>query len=55
MISVGPGRAQGNGHSFGPAVSWDGRFAAFESLATNLVPGDANGEEDVFVRDRFGP
>src|SRR5262249_29212400 len=29
----------------------DGRYVAFESLATNLVSGDTNGVEDVFVRD----
>jgi uncharacterized repeat protein (TIGR01451 family) len=38
--------------SFAPTLSADGRFVAFESSATNLVPGDTNGEKDVFVRDR---
>jgi Tol biopolymer transport system component len=33
-----------------PALSADGRIAAFSSTAPNLVPGDANGSEDVFVR-----
>jgi Tol biopolymer transport system component len=37
--------------SFVPAISGDGRFVAFESSATNLVPGDGNGARDVFVRD----
>ena len=36
-----------------PAISADGRFVAFSSRATNLVPGDTNGWEDVFVRDRW--
>jgi uncharacterized repeat protein (TIGR01451 family) len=31
----------------------DGRFVAFTSLATNLVPGDTNLVADVFVRDRI--
>jgi uncharacterized repeat protein (TIGR01451 family) len=31
----------------------DGRFVAFASLASNLVPGDTNGVGDVFVRDRL--
>ncbi len=31
----------------------DGRFVAFASLASNLVPGDSNGVGDVFVRDRL--
>ena len=51
-VSVGPGGAQGNGDSGAPAISADGRFVAFDSLATNLVPGDTNGAHDVFVRDR---
>ena len=34
-----------------PAISADGRFVAFESAATNLVPDDDNGIRDVFVRD----
>src|SRR5262249_16964271 len=34
------------------AISSDGRIVAFTSLATNLVAGDTNGREDVFVHDR---
>ena len=51
-VSVGPGGAQGNGFSDDPALSADGRFVAFESDASNLVPGDTNDAVDVFVRDR---
>lgn len=29
----------------------DGRYVVFASTATNLVPGDANGKEDVFRKD----
>ncbi|MEV4441308.1 hypothetical protein AB0K09_20250 [Streptomyces sp. NPDC049577] len=36
-----------------PAVSHDGRFVAFASTRSDLVPGDTNGVEDVFVRDRL--
>jgi hypothetical protein len=36
-----------------PALSADGRFIAFDSDAPDLVPGDTNGERDVFVRDRL--
>ena len=36
----------------GPAISADGRFVAFVSLASNLVSDDTNGEYDVFVHDR---
>jgi len=34
-----------------PAISPDGRYVAFTSAATNLVTGDANGCDDVFVKD----
>ncbi len=34
------------------SLSADGRFVAFEAAATNLVPGDTNGQIDVFVHDR---
>jgi Tol biopolymer transport system component len=36
-----------------PAISADGRFVAFDSIAPNLVPGDSNGREDIFVKDRL--
>ena len=35
-----------------PSISADGRFVAFQSLASNLVPGDTNNVADIFVRDR---
>jgi Tol biopolymer transport system component len=35
-----------------PSISANGRLIAFESYATNLVPGDTNGLLDVFVHDR---
>lgn len=34
-------------------ISADGRYIAFESWATNLVPGDTNDQLDVFVADRL--
>jgi Tol biopolymer transport system component len=37
---------------YGIAMSADGRYVAFTSFATNLVPGDTNGAHDVFVKDR---
>jgi hypothetical protein len=42
----------GRNLSHAPALSTDGRWVAFESYATNLVPGDTNGVIDVFVHDR---
>jgi Tol biopolymer transport system component len=50
-VSVGAGNTQGDGRSFIPALSADGRYAAFYSDASNLVAGDTNGARDVFVRD----
>lgn len=34
-----------------PSVSADGRYVAFTSDASNLVPGDTNGATDVFLKD----
>jgi Tol biopolymer transport system component len=34
------------------SVSADGRYVAFDSFATDLVPGDTNQAADIFVRDR---
>src|SRR5438445_6610436 len=51
-VSVASGGTEGNDASLGFALSADGRFVAFQSDATNLVPGDTNGATDVFVRDR---
>jgi Tol biopolymer transport system component len=53
LISLAADGSQGNGDSFwNPALSADGRFVAFWSEASNLVPGDSNGAADIFVRDR---
>jgi Tol biopolymer transport system component len=40
------------GTSTQPAINRDGRYVAFKSTSTNLVPGDTNGGSDVFLRDR---
>ena len=42
---------QGNLASFEGTISGDGRFVAFTSQSTNLVPNDVNGTNDIFVRD----
>ena len=41
-----------NGGSGDIALSRDGQMVAFASAASNLVPGDTNLADDVFVRDR---
>ncbi len=50
--SVSSTGAEGNGISLGSFMSADGRYVAFHSSATDLVPGDTNGQSDAFVRDR---
>ncbi len=54
LVSISSRNAQGNGDSWTPSISGDGRFVAFGSLADNMVVADTNGVEDVFVRDREG-
>jgi Tol biopolymer transport system component len=51
-VSLNSNSNPGNGHSTHPSLSADGRYVVFESLANNLVPGDINGDRDVFVYDR---
>src|SRR4028118_2224225 len=50
-VSVDSANNQANGGSIDPSISPDGRFVAFESEASNLVPGDTNDTSDIFVRD----
>jgi Tol biopolymer transport system component len=52
-VSVSWLGAEGNGASYGPAISADGRSIAFTSAASNLTPGEGNEEIDIFVRDRI--
>jgi Ca2+-binding RTX toxin-like protein len=52
-VSVDPAGGEGNGDSYGAAISDDGRYVAFDSVAWNLVAGDTNDSNDVFVRDRL--
>src|SRR5262245_58822625 len=52
LISRTPSGAAGNEASDSPAMSPDGRYVAFRSAASDLVPGDANGVADVFLSDR---
>src|SRR5260221_5887248 len=35
-----------------PSISADGRYVTFDSYAANLVSGDVNGTQDVFLHDR---
>jgi len=49
-VSVRFDGSQGNNASFIPDITDNGRFIVFTSLATNLVVGDSNGTNDVFLR-----
>lgn len=51
-VSIGDDESEGNAASWFCKISADGRFVAFDSSATNLVPGDTNATDDVFLRDR---
>jgi Tol biopolymer transport system component len=50
--SVSSAGLQGTARSQVAAISADGRFIAFQSWAPDLVPGDTNGAQDIFVHDR---
>ena len=50
-VSVSSTGAQGNGTSNTPGISANGRLVVFTSTSSDLVSGDTNGQEDVFVRD----
>ena len=51
-VSIDSAGAQGNADSYFSGISADGRYVAFMSYASNLVPGDTNGTTDVFRHDR---
>src|SRR4051812_16677827 len=55
-VSVASDGTEANGRSSSPSISADGRYVAYASDASNLVPGDVpgdpNDESDVFVFDR---
>jgi archaellum component FlaF (FlaF/FlaG flagellin family) len=52
LASLSSANVQGNNHSGSSAISKNGRFVAFDSLATNLIGADTNTTTDIFVRNR---
>ncbi len=50
LVSVSSAGVLGQSHSRAPSISADGRFVAFTSQSSNLVPGAGGGQ--VFMRDR---
>jgi len=55
MVSATAGGVAGNGASTAPVISADGQTVAFESAATNLVTGDTNAANDIFVWSALTP
>ena len=53
LLTITEAGVQSDGDSTGPTLSADGCFVVFSSVATNLVPDDTNGFQDVFVA--YGP
>src|SRR5205823_1167813 len=51
LVSVSTKGRQGNGDTGSGVISGNGRYVAFVSHASNLVPRDTNHAPDVFVRD----
>ncbi len=49
LVSVGADGAEADSFSEDVAISANGRTVSFWSRATNLVPQDGNGVDDVFV------
>jgi putative cell wall-binding protein/Tol biopolymer transport system component len=50
-VSTASNGAQAGSDGFGLAISANGRYVAFTSEVSGLVPGDTNGVTDVFVKD----
>jgi hypothetical protein len=50
LVSTSSGGVKGNGLSRRPAISASGTTVAFESVATNLDPGDTDVKSDVYVK-----
>ena len=52
-VSVSQNGDLANNWSYYPALNDDGRFVTFRSVATNLVPEDTNGADDIFHYDHY--
>jgi Tol biopolymer transport system component len=53
LVSLSSAGVQANGDCTRPSISADGRFVAFQSTATNWIPGKTVALNDIFVRDRL--
>lgn len=52
-VSVASDGSQSDQGGLEPSIDADGRFVTFSSGATNLVAGDTNGRQDIFIHDRL--
>ena len=52
VAAVTPSGALPNGNSQAPSISRTGNRVAYTSDASNIVPGDPNNSNDIFLRDR---
>lgn len=52
LVSLSKGGVQGNGDSWFPSLSADGRYVAFDSIATNLDDEPSDGSRLSAVRDQ---
>ncbi len=52
MVSLTSTGGAPNGDCSYPSISTTGQYVVFTCAASNMAPGDTNGVEDVFVRDR---
>ena len=55
QLSTSVAGRQVDGWSNNPSVSFDGRYVVFESIATDMAPGDTNGVWDVFIAEGPAP
>jgi Tol biopolymer transport system component len=54
-VSVSSAGVQADNRSAMPAITADGRFVVFQTLAGNLAPNDTNHIPDIYLRDRAAP
>ncbi|MGY8767288.1 MAG: TolB family protein, partial [Pirellulales bacterium] len=50
-VGVDSAGTEANGSSYSPSISADGRFVSYDSVSSNLVAGDTNSNQDVFVSE----
>ncbi len=50
-VSISSNGDEGNSISYDTSISVNGRYIAFASNASNLVPGDSGSYQDIFVHD----